>query len=126
MPPILTEAGLAVAVESLAERASIPVVVAMPDRRFPQPIETAAYYVVTESLTNAARYAAASEVRIDGRVVDGRLVVTVTDDGRGGADPERGTGLRGLADRVEAAGGRLEVESLLGEGTCVRATFSQL
>lgn len=126
MPPILTEAGLAAAVESLAERAPIPVVVAVPDRRFPQSIETAAYYVVTEALTNAARYAAASEVRIDGRVVDGRLVVSVTDDGRGGADPERGTGLRGLADRVEAAGGRLEVESRLGEGTRVRATFPQL
>jgi signal transduction histidine kinase len=100
--------------------------VAVPDRRFPQSIETAAYYVVTEALTNAARYAAASEVRIDGRVVDGRLVVTVTDDGRGGADPERGTGLRGLADRVEAAGGSLEVESRLGEGTRVRATFPLL
>lgn len=119
-------AGLAAAVESLAERAPIPVVVAVPDRRFAQSIETAAYYVVTEALTNAARYAAASEVRIDGRVVDGRLVVSVTDDGRGGADPERGTGLRGLADRVEAAGGRLEVETRLGEGTRVRATFPQL
>jgi signal transduction histidine kinase len=125
MPPILTEAGLAAAVESLAERAPIPVVVAVPDRRFPQSIETAAYYVVTEALTNAARYAAASEVRIDGRVVDGRLIVSVSDDGRGGADPERGTGLRGLADRVEAAGGRLEVESRLGEGTRVRAIFPQ-
>jgi signal transduction histidine kinase len=126
MPPILTEAGLAAAVESLAERAPIPVVVAVPDRRFPQSIETAAYYVVTEALTNATRHAAAREVRIDGRVVDGRLVVSVTDDGRGGADPERGSGLRGLADRVEAAGGRLEVETLLGEGTRVRATFPQL
>jgi signal transduction histidine kinase len=126
MPPILTEAGLAAAVESLAERAPVPVVVAVPDRRFPPSIETAAYYVVTEALTNAARHAAANEVRIDGRVVDGRLVVSVTDDGRGGADAERGTGLRGLADRVEAAGGSLEVESRLGEGTRVRATFPQL
>jgi signal transduction histidine kinase len=125
MPPILTEAGLAAAVESLAERAPIPVVVAVPDRRFPQSIETAAFYVVTEALTNAVRYAAASEVRIDGRVVDGRLIVSVSDDGRGGADPERGTGLRGLADRVEAAGGSLEVESRLGEGTRVRAIFPQ-
>ena len=123
MPPILTEAGLAAAVESLVERAPIPVVVAIPDRRFPRSIETAAYYVVTEALTNAARYAAASEVRIEGQVGDGRLVVSVTDDGRGGADPDQGTGLRGLSDRVEAAGGTLEVESRLGEGTCVRAIF---
>jgi signal transduction histidine kinase len=123
MPPILTEAGLAAAVESLAERAPIPVIVAVPDRRFPRSIETAAYYVVTESLTNATRYAGASEVRIDGRVEDGRVDVTITDDGRGGAHPERGTGLRGLADRVEAVGGSLEVESRLGEGTRVRATF---
>jgi signal transduction histidine kinase len=123
MPPILTEAGLAAAVEGLAERAPVPVVVAVPDRRFPQPIETAAYYVVTEALTNAARYAAASEVRIDGSVEDGRLILTITDDGRGGAHPERGTGLRGLADRVEAAGGSLDVESRAGQGTCVRATF---
>ena len=126
MPPILTEAGLAAAVESLAERAPIPVVVAVPDRRFPQSVETAAYYVVTEALTNAARYAAASKVRIDGRVVDGRLVLSVMDDGRGGADAGQGTGLRGLADRVEAAGGSLEVESRLGEGTRVQATFPQV
>jgi signal transduction histidine kinase len=123
MPPILTEAGLAAAVESLAERAPMPVDVAVLDRRFPQSIETAAYYVVTEALTNAARYAAASDVRIDGRVVDRRLVVSVTDDGRGGADPELGTGLRGLADRVEAVGGSLDVESRVSQGTCVRATF---
>ena len=124
MPPILTEAGLAAAVESLAERAPIPVVVAVPDRRFPQSIETAAYYVVTEALTNAVRYAAASEVRIDGRVVDGRLVVSVTDDGRGGADPERDRPPR--AGRPGRGGRREpEVESRLGEGTRVRATFPQ-
>ena len=123
MPPILTEAGFAAAVESLAERAPIPIIVALPDRRFPPSIETAAYYVVTEAVTNAERHAAASEVRIDGRVADGHLVVSITDDGRGGADPERGSGLRGLADRVEAAGGSLQVESRLDEGTHVRATF---
>ena len=122
-PPILTETGLAAATESLAERTPIPVVVAVPERRFPPSIEHAAYYVVAEALTNAARHADASEVRIDGVVVDGRLALTISDDGRGGADPGRGTGLRGLADRVAAAGGRLEIESEIGEGTRVRATF---
>jgi signal transduction histidine kinase len=123
MPPILTEAGLAAAVESLAERTPIPVIVAVPDRRFAPSLEAAAYYVVAEALTNADRYAGASEVRIDGRVEDDRLVVTVADDGEGGADPRSGTGLRGLADRVEAAGGTLDVASGVGEGTRVRAAF---
>ena len=123
MPPILTEAGLAAAVESLAERTPIPVIVAVPDRRFAPSVEAAAYYVVAEALTNANRYAGASEVRIDGWVEDGRLLVTVADDGHGGADPRSGTGLRGLADRVEAAGGTLDVASGVGEGTRVRAAF---
>ncbi len=111
MPPILTEAGLAAAIESLAERTPIPVIVTVPDRRFAPSVEAAAYYVVAEALTNANRYAGASEVRIDGRVEDGRLLVTVADDGHGGADPRSGTGLRGLVDRVEAAGGTLDVAS---------------
>lgn len=123
LPPILTEAGLAAAVESLAERTPIPVIVTVPDRRFAPSVEAAAYYVVAEALTNANRYAGASEVRIDGRVEDGRLLVTVADDGHGGADPRSGTGLRGLVDRVEAAGGTLDVASGVGEGTQVRAAF---
>jgi signal transduction histidine kinase len=123
MPPILTEAGLAAAIESLAERTPIPVIVAVPDRRFAPPVEAAAYYLVAEALTNANRYADASEVRIDGRVEDGRLVVTVADDGQGGADARSGTGLRGLVDRVEAVGGTLDVASGVGEGTRVTAAF---
>jgi signal transduction histidine kinase len=124
MPPILTEAGLAAAVEGLAERAPIPVVATISDQRFPPSIETAAYYVVTEALTNAARHAAATEVRIAARVEDRHLIVTVTDDGRGGAALERGTGLRGLADRVDAVGGSLEIDSPVGAGTRIRARFA--
>ena len=123
LPPILTEAGLAAAIESLAERTPIPVTVAVPDRRFAPPVEAAAYYLVAEALTNANRYAGATEVRIDGQLEDGRLVVTVADDGQGGADPRSGTGLRGLVDRVEAAGGTLDIASGVGEGTRVRAAF---
>jgi signal transduction histidine kinase len=84
-------------------------------------VETTAFYVVTEALTNAARHAGATEVVVrvssDGR----RLTVTVSDDGRGGADPSGGSGLRGLADRVAAIGGRLSVTSQPGEGTTVAA-----
>jgi signal transduction histidine kinase len=120
-PPILSEAGLAAAVEALAERAPIPVVVRLPDERFPGPVEAAAYYVVAEALTNIARYAGASEATVTG-VVDGeRLIVTVEDDGRGGADAAHGSGLRGLTDRVGSLRGRLIVTSPPGSGTAVRA-----
>jgi signal transduction histidine kinase len=93
------------------------------DTRLPAPVEAAAYYVVAEALTNVAKYANASEARIDVRRDDGRLVVEVADDGVGGADASRGSGLRGLADRVEALGGRLEVSSPEGGGTTLRATL---
>lgn len=123
LPPILTEAGLAAAIESLAEGTPIPIEVTVPERRFPPAVEAAAYYVVAEAITNVARHAEAREVRIDGEVEGGRLVVTVADDGLGGADPRIGTGLRGLVDRVEAAGGTLDVASGVGEGTRIRAAF---
>jgi signal transduction histidine kinase len=122
-PPILTEAGLGPAIESLAERTPVPVVVDAGDGRFPPPIEAAAYYVVAESLTNVARYASASRVRVGVRAVDGRLEVTVRDDGRGGADAGRGSGLRGLADRVGALGGSIAVDSPPGRGTTITALF---
>ena len=120
-PPILTEAGLGPALEALAERASVPVTIDAPSRRFPAALESAAYFVVAEALTNVARYASASAVRVEVRAEGDRLSVSVRDDGRGGADAGRGTGLRGLADRVTALGGRLEVESPTGGGTTVSA-----
>jgi signal transduction histidine kinase len=122
-PTILTDAGLAAAVEALAERTPFPVVVAVTEARFAPEIEAAAYYVVAEGLTNIARYAAATKARVEGSVEDGRLTVTVTDDGRGGADPAGGSGLRGLMDRLAAIDGELNVDSPPGEGTTIRASF---
>jgi signal transduction histidine kinase len=87
------------------------------DARAPAPVEAAAYFVCAEALTNVAKYADATRVTVEARRDGGRLTVTITDDGAGGADPERGSGLRGLADRVEALGGRLSVESPPGAGT---------
>jgi PAS domain S-box-containing protein len=123
-PAVLTDRGLGPALDALATRAPIPVDVAGAiDARLPAPVEAAAYYVVAEALTNVAKYARASEARIDVRRDDGRLVVEVADDGVGGADASKGSGLRGLADRVEALGGRLEVSSPAGGGTTLRATL---
>jgi signal transduction histidine kinase len=121
-PAILTDRGLAPAVEALATRATLPVELnGLPSERLPEPIEAAAFYVVSESLANVAKYASASCARVDLARDDGLLVVEVSDDGIGGADAGKGSGLRGLADRVEALGGRLEVSSELGRGTTVRA-----
>jgi signal transduction histidine kinase len=121
-PAVLTGHGLAVAVESLAARAVVPVSLTLDiDGRLPEGVEVAAYYVVSESLANIGKHARADSARIDLTCVDGILVVEVADDGVGGADTERGTGLRGLADRVEALGGRLRVWTPRGGGTRVRA-----
>ena len=83
----------------------------MPDDRLPPPVEVAAFYVVSESLANVTKYSEATSVRVSVARFDGHAVVEVADDGRGGADPAQGTGLRGLVDRVEALNGRLDVES---------------
>jgi signal transduction histidine kinase len=120
-PTILTEAGLAAAVDALAERTPLPVRVAIPDRRFPPPVEAAAYFVVAEALTNVVRYAGAAEARVSATIDGDRLTVGVEDDGAGGADPEHGSGLRGLRDRVATIGGSLIVASPPGGGTIVRA-----
>jgi signal transduction histidine kinase len=120
-PTILTEAGLGPAIESLAERTAVPVRVDAPDVRYPAAIEAAAYFVVAEALTNVTRYAAAVAVEVEIREADGNLLVRVADDGRGGADPESGSGLRGLVDRVGALGGRLTVNSPTGAGTIITA-----
>ena len=93
----------------------------LPRERLPEPIEAAAFYVVSESLANVAKYASASAAPVELARDDGLLVVEVSDDGVGGADAGKGSGLRGLADRVEALGGRLRVSSEQGHGTTVRA-----
>jgi PAS domain S-box-containing protein len=121
-PAVLTERGLGPALESLADRAPLSVELReLPERRLPKPVEAAAYYVVAEALTNVAKYADASTVSVAVAHENGCAVVEVVDDGVGGADPALGSGLRGLADRVEALEGRLAVESERGVGTRVRA-----
>ncbi|MDA0163597.1 histidine kinase [Solirubrobacter ginsenosidimutans] len=121
-PAVLSDRGLSSAVEALAQRMPLPVeIVAAPQERLPEPVEAAAYFVVAEAITNVVRYAHATFARVDIRRDDGRLVVEVADDGIGGADPGNGSGLRGLADRVAALDGRLEVESEVARGTVVRA-----
>jgi signal transduction histidine kinase len=123
-PAILTDRGVAAAVDALAASAPVEVaVVGVPAERLPPPVEAAAYFVVAEALTNVARYAGARQARVSLSERAGTLTVEVADDGRGGADLKAGSGLRGLADRVAALDGRLEVESTAGEGTTVRATI---
>jgi signal transduction histidine kinase len=116
-PATLTEYGLGAALRELAERSPFPVELVVSSKRSRGPVEAAAYFVCSEGLANVAKYASASRVRIRVAREDERLIVEVADDGVGGADPSVGSGLRGLADRVEALGGRLGVESPLGRGT---------
>jgi signal transduction histidine kinase len=96
-------------------------ITAMPEERLPAPVEAAAYYIIAEAITNVAKYAAASHVRVAVDQVPHCTRVEVTDDGAGGADPAAGSGLRGIADRVEALNGSLQVVSPVGGGTTVRA-----
>lgn len=118
-PRELAEGGLAVALAALASRAPVPVQLKVSSARLPPEIEAAAYYVCSEALANVAKYAAATRLTVTVTVTkDARTVkVEVADDGAGGADPSRGSGLRGLADRLEALGGTLTVESAPGQGT---------
>jgi PAS domain S-box-containing protein len=121
-PAVLTDRGLKPAVEALVNRATVPMEVAdIPDIRLPEPVETAAYYLIAEAVTNVAKYAQATHVAVSVRPEDGNLVVRVSDDGIGGADPAAGTGLRGLGDRVEALHGRLRIDSPHGGGTRISA-----
>ena len=121
-PAILTEEGLPAAVESLADRSPVPVrVTADFEARLPEPVEAVAYFVVAESLANVAKYARASGARVGLSRCNGSLRVEVLDDGVGGADAERGSGLRGLEDRVCAVRGTFRVDSPSGGGTCVVA-----
>ena len=111
-PAVLTDRGLAAALRDLATRASVPVeLAALPDERLPEPVEAAAYFTVSEALTNVAKYARAGQARVEVARRNGHLAIAVADDGMGGASPEAGSGLRGLADRLGALGGTLAVES---------------
>jgi signal transduction histidine kinase len=120
-PAILTERGLAAAIDSLAERAPIPIRAVVTEQRMPAETEIAAYFMVAETVTNAVKHAGASQVRVEAALEAGDLAVMVADDGRGGADPQRGSGLQGLIDRVVAVGGTLSIESPPGGGTTLRA-----
>ncbi len=125
-PAVLADRGLAAALETLATRSPLPLVMeGVPEGRLAEPLEAAAYFVVAESLTNAVKHAEASELRVRMATEEGELRVEISDDGRGGADPESGdgTGLRGLSDRVEALGGRLTLHSPPGAGTTIRASL---
>ena len=123
-PAILARGGLEHALKALARRSAIPVKLQVrAETRLPEPVEVAAYYVVSEALTNAAKHAHASAVQVAVEARDGVLVLSIRDDGRGGADPARGSGLIGLADRVDALGGTIEVASPVGEGTAMLITL---
>jgi signal transduction histidine kinase len=122
-PALLTARGLVAAVQALGVRSTVPVEVVADerDRRYPGRIETAAYFVVSEALANVAKYAQATRVTVTIERRGDELAVEVADDGRGGADPAAGSGLRGLSDRLAALDGRLEVHSPAGGGTTLRA-----
>jgi signal transduction histidine kinase len=121
-PAILSEGGLGPALRTLARRSSVPVELQVGiEARLPEPVEVAAYYVVAEALTNVAKHAGASLVQVVLDTEDGLVRLDIRDDGVGGADLARGSGLVGLKDRVEATGGTLQVDSRPGEGTYLLA-----
>jgi signal transduction histidine kinase len=123
-PAVLSDRGLGPALEALAGRAHVPVDVReLPGERLPAGVEAAAYYLVAEALTNVAKYVEASAASVRVCVEDSHVLVEVADDGVGGADASRGSGIRGLADRVEALDGRLDVDSPPGAGTRVSAAI---
>ena len=121
-PAALTESGLRPALEALVARSTVPAsLVSVPEARFGAAVEATIYFTVAEGLTNAARYADATMVEIEVTRANGSLRLEVRDDGSGGADQARGSGLRGLADRLAALDGRMELTSPPGEGTVLRA-----
>jgi signal transduction histidine kinase len=119
--PAQLDGGLAPALRELAARAPLPVEIDTNGERFPSDLEAAAYFIASEGLTNAVKHADATKVTLRARGVDGKLVLAVSDDGIGGASPARGSGLRGLSDRVEAHGGTLAIDSAAGRGTTLTA-----
>jgi signal transduction histidine kinase len=121
-PPLLTERGLPAALDELCRRAGLPTHLDLElDRRLPDQVESAAYFVVSEALTNAAKHSHGSEIRVFASDGGQRLTIEIGDDGIGSATPTGGSGLRGLTDRIEALGGRLTISSPPGRGTTVRA-----
>ncbi|MDX6466415.1 MAG: hypothetical protein QOI27_1455 [Gaiellaceae bacterium] len=119
-PGILSEGGLERALRVLARRSAVPVELHLrAEQRLPEPVEVAAYYAVSEALTNAAKHAHASVVHVELDIHDGIVQFSIRDDGIGGAEPGRGSGLVGLSDRIEALGGTIRVTSPLGRGTTV-------
>ena len=120
-PAVLSDRGLDAALRTLAARAPLPVDLKTDVNGVPDAVESAAYFVVSEALTNVAKYAHASSAVVHVEQAHGFVMVAVSDDGVGGADPSAGTGLRGLGDRLSALDGRLEVDSAPDRGTTVRA-----
>jgi signal transduction histidine kinase len=121
---VLSDRGLEPALQGLVARSPVPAQLSSTlTGRVPPPVETAAYFVVAEALTNVAKYARASAAEVMLEHVGGRLMLEVRDDGTGGADPEAGSGLAGMADRVAALDGRLVIHSPPGAGTVLRAEF---
>jgi len=119
-PAVLSDRGLAAALEALATRAPVPVdVTGVPEQPLPKPVEAAVYFVTAEALTNVAKYAHADCASVDLAIDDGCVRVEIRDDGVGGADIAAGTGLSGLCDRVEALDGSLEIDSPPGGGTTI-------
>ncbi len=119
-PAILARAGLGPALKTLARRSTVPVELDVrAEARLPERVEVAAYYVIAEALTNAAKHAHASVIHVDAEAAGSVLHLRVDDDGDGGADPVRGSGLVGLKDRVEALGGTITVYSPVGAGTAL-------
>jgi signal transduction histidine kinase len=123
-PAILAEGGLGPALRTLARRSAVPVEVNIDtDSRYPPPVEVAAYYVVSEALTNTTKHANASHADATVEERDSTLWLRVSDDGAGGAQPRRGSGLIGLRDRVEALGGSLGITSPVGQGTVIQVSL---
>jgi signal transduction histidine kinase len=122
-PVALSERGLPAALESLSSASTVRVDLDVCSEALPDDVMAAAYFIVAESLTNAGRYGQAESICVSVKIDEDGVRIEVVDDGVGGADPAKGTGLRGLADRVELLGGRLDVDSPVGEGTRIRATL---
>jgi signal transduction histidine kinase len=123
-PAILSDGGLAPALKTLARRCPIPANVdVLVEQRLSESVEVAAYYVVAEALTNAAKYADASSVKVCAEIEEANLCLSVKDDGIGGADSRKGSGLIGLKDRVEVLGGHMKVISPMGSGTTLNVTI---
>jgi signal transduction histidine kinase len=121
-PPLLSDRGLGPALDALAQRSAVPVELDLRlAERLPKEVETASYFVAAEALTNVSKYAEATHASLRVTDADGELMLEVSDDGVGGADPDRGSGLRGLSDRVAALDGELTLDSPVGRGTRVKA-----